>query len=127
MATAAAASCAAFDLCCFAKPTTNSTTTAIAATICAAIVSAYGYRPIQSLVGTLLRYVPSTRSPSISACTPPPAKMTTSTAIKIDVTRKNGPIGIFTEVNRNTKKITSSTTAAAMPPTHMPCESWLIE
>ena len=48
--------CAAnFILCFLMKPTTNSATTAIAAITCAVIVSTYGYKPIQSLVGTLLK------------------------------------------------------------------------
>ena len=63
----------------------------------------------------------------MSAWMPPPAKMTTNAAITIEVTRKNGPIGIFTEVNRRIRKITISTAAAARPPTHMPCASWLME
>ena len=44
----------------------------------------------------------------------------------IQAAHQNGPIGIFTEVKRITRKIITRTTAAASAPTTMPCVSWLI-
>ena len=45
----------------------------------------------------------------------PPAKMTTNAAITIEVMRKKGLIGIFTEENRRIRKMTVSTAAADRP------------
>lgn len=71
--------------------------------------------------------MPPSASPSISECTPPPAKITTSTASSTEVTMKNGLIGMRTDVNRMSRKTPISTTAAVMPPIHMPPASCVIE